>query len=100
MKYKKIPQELISNWFMDKMQFSLNKEQLNDLCSQIDNHVKINYTRCSLQLKDEEEHDFKYWYTINRYTKIDDLTFKKGNEIISKTELYKYWRKRINPLIV
>ena len=55
---------------------------------------------CSTQLKDAENNDFKYWYTINKYTKIDDLTFKKGNDIISKTELYKYWRSKINPLIV
>lgn len=46
MKYQEIPKELISNWFMDKMQFSLNSEQLNDLCLQIGNHAKINFIRC------------------------------------------------------
>ena len=46
MKYKKAPKELIRNWFKDKMNFSLSNEQLNDLCSQIDNQAKINYTRC------------------------------------------------------
>lgn len=43
---KKIPKELINNWFKDKMNFSLNNEQLNDLCLKIDNYAKINFVRC------------------------------------------------------
>lgn len=45
MKYKKVPKELIRNWFKDKMNFSLSNEQLNDLCSQIDNQAKIKRVR-------------------------------------------------------
>ena len=77
---------------------SLAIDECEDIMASMMNEA-INYTRCSTQLKDDINHDFKYWCTINRYTRIDDLTFKKGNEIINKTELYKYWRKQINPLI-
>lgn len=53
MQYKKVPKELISNWFKEKMNLSLNNEQLNDLCSQIDNQAEaINYTRCCEELCD------------------------------------------------
>ena len=59
MQYKKVPKELISNWFKEKMNFSLNNEQLNDLCSQIDNQVEaINHTRCCTELCDDKGHDF------------------------------------------
>ena len=66
MQYKKVPKELISNWFKEKMNFSLNNEQLNDLCSQIDNQVKaINYTRCCTG---EAEQLPKNNCTLNRQT--------------------------------
>ena len=93
-------QDLVNKYKADrsiKESYKLNEDE-NYLIDKL--LEAMNYTRSSTKLKDEENNDFKYWYTINRYTKIDDLTFKKGNEIISKTELYKYWRSKINPLIV
>ena len=76
MKYKKVPQELISNWFIDKMQFSLNKEQLNNLCSQIDNHVKINYTRCCMG---EAEQLVAYTNWLQ-----DNYDFEYSSEVLAK----------------
>ena len=58
MKYKKIPRNLIKQWFVDKLQIDLDSEKLEDICSQIDNETKINYNRCCTDLG--EKHDFRY----------------------------------------
>ena len=75
--------ELISNWFMDKMNLSLNTEQLNDLCSKIDNQARINFVRCSTELPNiyegslnseriKQVNNLKELYTINGTT-ISDI---------------------------
>ena len=67
----------------------------------VDDYLKaINYTHCSEQLESKEGNDFWYWCAVNKYARIDNNTFKKGNETIYREELYKYWRSKINPLIV
>ena len=71
MKYQEIPKELISNWLLEKMQFSLNTEQLNDLCLQIDNHAKINFIRCCTELKGKHKISFNDWLRVNYTPPID-----------------------------
>ena len=56
----------------------------------------INDTHCSEQLESKEGNDFWYWCAVNKYARIDNNTFKKGNETIYREELYKYWRSKIN----
>ena len=41
--------------------------------------AKINYTRCSTQLKDKEAMSFDDWLEMNNYTQIKDAVFKDEN---------------------
>jgi len=96
MKYQEIPKELISNWFTEKMKFSLNTEQLNDLCSQIDNHAKINFVRCCTELKGKESMTFDEWVDFGGHRDYyNDLVDNGFAYDIGK--LYRRYKKAVKP---
>tara|TARA_R100001244_G_scaffold44378_1_gene40309 strand:- start:51 stop:305 length:255 start_codon:yes stop_codon:yes gene_type:complete len=80
MKYKKIPRNLIKQWFVDKLQIDLDSEKLEDICSKIDNETKINYNRCCKS--DSELLDADFVIIVGK-----EAHFYKDGKIIKKEAL-------------
>jgi hypothetical protein len=56
----------------------------------------INYTKCSLQLKDKEVPTFEEWLKVNNYTKKNEMLYSKGISLIHKNILYKFYESEQN----
>lgn len=70
-----------------------------------DNIVKmmeeaINYSRCSLQLKDEETPTFEEWLKSNKYSCIEAKYINDKGRVKGREFLWRKYTEEQNPLIV